>query len=229
MKIDIISLFPKFFNGVFSESILKRAISFDAVEITVYDLREHTTDKHHQADDYLYGGGPGMLLKPMPLFRALDKITAEADTRPVVIFPTPRGKPFQQADADELADQQHLIFICGHYKGIDQRVIDRWVDREYSMGDFVVTGGEVAATAMIDAIVRLLPGVLGDLDSAMSDSFRADRLDCPHYTRPEQCDGLSLPQVLLRGHHRRIKLWRNINSQFLTKKHRPDLIKDSDE
>lgn len=223
MKIDIISLFPKFFDSVFGESILKRAIASDAVDVTVHDLREYTTDKHHQADDYLYGGGAGMLLKPMPLFRLLDEITDRESQRPMIVFPTPTGKPFKQRDADELATLQHLIFICGHYKGIDQRVIDRWVDREYSIGDFVVTGGETATTAMVEAIVRLLPNVLGDLDSAMSDSFRGDRLDCPHYTRPEECEGISLPEVLIKGHHRRISLWRDMNSQFLTMKRRPDL------
>ncbi len=224
MKIDIVTLFPRFFDGVFSESILARAQSFGAVDISLHNLRDYATDKHHQADDYLYGGGAGMLLKPEPLFRVLKDITSKAVKRPLVIYPTPQGKPFLQTDADELTHFNHMIFICGHYKGIDQRVVDRWVDREYSMGDFVVTGGEIAVTAIVDAVVRLLPGVLGDFDSALSDSFQDRLLDCPHYTRPELIDGMKVPGVLLSGHHRHIEAWRKVASEILTRFRRPDLI-----
>ena len=223
LKIEIVTLFPHFFDGVFTESILGRAQKFGAVEFVMHDLRRYATDKHHKADDYLYGGGAGMLLKPEPLFRVLKEITEAADVRPLIIYPTPQGKSFQQSDADRLAHHHHIIFICGHYKGIDQRVVERWVDLEYSLGDFVVTGGEIAVTAMVDAIVRLLPGVLGDFDSARTDSFRSDRLDCPHYTRPEEVDGLTVPGVLLSGHHRNIEHWRRITAELLTGRRRPDL------
>ncbi|MDP8229142.1 MAG: tRNA (guanosine(37)-N1)-methyltransferase TrmD [Candidatus Electryoneaceae bacterium] len=225
LKVEIVTLFPHFFDGVFTESMMGRAQKFGAVDIVIHDLRRYATDKHHQADGYLYGGGAGMLLKPEPLFRVLKEITETADIRPLIIYPTPQGKSFQQADADRLAHHHHLIFLCGHYKGIDQRVVERWVDREYSLGDFVVTGGEIAVTAMVDSIVRLLPGVLGDFDSARTDSFRSDRLDCPHYTRPEEFEELAVPSVLMSGHHRNIEHWRRIMAKLLTKRRRPDLLK----
>lgn len=229
MKIDVITLFPKFFDGVFSESILGRARDSGIVTFEIHNLRDYTGNRHHQADDYLYGGGAGMLLKPEPFFRVLEKIVNEAPSRPLIIFPTPQGKQFQQTDADELSKNSHLLFICGHYKGVDQRVIEHWVDLEYSLGDFVVTGGEIAVSAMTDAVIRLLPGVLGDADSSRSDSFREARLDGPHYTRPEEVSGMRVPEVLLSGHHRNIERWRRITSEIITRCRRPDLKKNKKE
>jgi tRNA (guanine37-N1)-methyltransferase len=225
LKVEIITLFPEFFNGVFNHSILKRAIDSNALECIIHDLRDYTTDKHHQADDFRFGGGAGMLLKPEPLFAVLREIVDNVKPRPLVIYPTPQGIPFCQDIADELSKQSHIIFICGHYKGIDQRVIDRWVDREYSIGDYVLTGGEIAVTAIIDAAIRMKPGVLGDIDSANTDSFRNNCLDCPHFTRPEELDGLRVPGVLISGHHLNIETWRRITSEFLTRRRRKDLLK----
>jgi len=227
LKVDIITLFPEFFDGVFNHSILKRAVDSGALIYNIHDLRSYTTDKHHQADDYRFGGGAGMLLKPEPLFAALKQITDGVKPAPLVIFPTPQGVPFNQSIADDLSRQSHLVFICGHYKGVDQRVIDRWVDREYSLGDYVLTGGEIAITAIIDSAVRMIPGVLGDIDSARSDSFRDNVLDCPHYTRPEELEGLRVPGVLMSGHHLNIETWRRITSGFLTKRRRKDILKDN--
>ena len=227
MKVEIITLFPEFFNGIFNHSILKRAIDNEALEYIIHDLRDYTTDKHHQADDFRFGGGAGMLLKPEPLFAVLREIVDNVKPRPLVIYPTPQGIPFSQDIADELSKQSHIIFICGHYKGIDQRVVDRWVDREYSIGDYVLTGGEIAVTAMIDAAIRMKPGVLGDIDTARSGSFRNNFLDCPHFTRPEELDGLRVPGVLMSGHHLNIETWRRITSEFLTKRRRKDLLTDS--
>lgn len=204
---------------------MARAISDGHLEIVLHDLRGYCEDKHKQADDYRFGGGPGMLMKPEPFFRVLGKITKEAAHRPLIVFPTPQGKPFVQADAEYLSQQWHLIFVCGHYKGVDQRVIERWVDRQYSLGDYVLTGGELATAVMVDASARLLPGVLGDFDSARGDSFYGNLLDAPHYTRPEEFEGHCVPGVLAGGHHKNIGHWRDALSMFITEKHRPDLLK----
>jgi len=218
VRIEILTLFPKFFDNVLSESIPGRAERFGKVAYTVHNLRDYSDDPHRKADDYLYGGGAGMLLKPEPLFKALTAITADLPKRPLIIYPSPQGETFAQPTAMELAEQEHLIFICGHYKGIDQRVIERWVDRQYSLGDYVVSSGEVATAVIIDAVVRLLPGVLGDFDSAKSDSFSSGGYDSPHYTRPEEIAGMSVPGVLLSGHQRNIEIWRRIGSELLRRK-----------
>jgi len=225
LKVEILTLFPKFFDSVFDQSILSRARASGALEISVHDLRRFTTDRHQQADDYLYGGGPGMLMKPEPIFRAFEQLVAGVKPRPLVVYPSAQGKRFTQAAAAELSQQQHLVFLCGHYKGVDQRVVERWVDLEYSLGDYVITGGEIATAAMVDAAVRLIPGVLGDAGSAAGDSFQGDRLDCAHYTRPERFEGMDVPGVLLTGNHKQIECWRRMNSGFLTQTRRPDILK----
>lgn len=225
LKIDIVTLFPDFFDNVFNQSILNRACEAGFIRIDVHDLRQYTTDKHHQADDYRFGGGAGMLLKPKPCFKILHKLVQDRKPRPLVIFPTPHGSPFKQETADDFIREQHLVFLCGHYKGVDQRIVDRWVDRQYSVGNFVLSGGEIATLAIIDATVRMIPGVLGDLDSALTDSFRSNLLDGPHYTRPEEVEGLGVPGVLINGHHKNISHWRRITSELMTKYRRPDLNK----
>jgi len=227
LKVEIITLFPSFFDGIFDHSILKRSVDAGALEVTIHNLRDYTTDKHHQADDYRFGGGPGMLLKPEPLFSLFNKIVKDTKPRPTVIYPTPQGVPFSQDIADELSRERHIVFLCGHYKGVDQRVIERWVDKEYSIGDYVLTGGEIAAVVMIDTAVRMIPGVLGDIDSARGDSFRGDMLDCSHYTRPEAIKGYGVPGVLLSGHHKNIELWRRSTALFLTRQRRLDILKKS--
>lgn len=226
MKVEIVTLFPRFFDSIFDQSIMQRARDAGFLDIVVHDLREYTIDKHHQADDYRFGGGPGMLMKPDPFFRVLEKLTSAASRRPLIVFPTPQGKPFHQADAIELSRESHLIFLCGHYKGIDQRVIERWVDREYSLGDYVLTGGEAPTAVIVDAAARMIPGVLGDFDSARGDSFYEGMLDGPHYTRPEVVDGRGVPGVLMTGHHKNIEQWRLSVSKFLTRRSRPDLVKE---
>lgn len=225
MKVEILTLFPQFFESIFSQSMMLRAREMGALEVATKDLRRFGVGKHQQADDYRFGGGAGMLMRPEPLFEAMREVMAEAQRRPLVIFPTPSGKPFQQQDAIELSRESHLVIICGHYKGIDQRVIDRWVDREYSLGDYVVTGGELAAAVIVDATARLLPGVLGDFDSARGDSFYQGALDAPHYTRPAEYAGERVPALLDGGHHKKIQSWREALSHYITKTKRPDLLK----
>ena len=224
MKVEIVTLFPRFFDSVFSESMMQRAIDAGHLEIVLHDLRRYAIDKHKQADDYRFGGGPGMLMKPEPFFRVLEEITASGLPRPLVIFPTPQGRPFVQKDAVELSHEQRLVILCGHYKCIDQRVIERWVDRQYSLGDYVLTGGELAAAVIVDAAARMIPGVLGDFDSARGDSFYDELLDGPHYTRPEDYEGHRVPGVLMGGHHKNIEHWRRALSKYVTSKIRPDLV-----
>lgn len=225
MRIDVITVFPKILHDPLNESILKQARKRIDLEINLIDLRDYSEDKHRTVDDTPYGGGPGMILKPKPIFSACEKIFAEKNDRENsrVIFPTPQGRLFSQKSAAELSNTPHLVFICGHYKAVDQRVIDYWVTDEFSIGDFIVSGGELAALVMIDAIIRLQPGVLGDIDSARTDSFQNNLLDCPYYTRPEEYQGLRVPEVLLSGHHQNIERWRQKQRIERTRSRRPDL------
>lgn len=227
MQIDVITVFPKILEDPLNESILKQARKRIDLKINLIDLRDFSEDKHHTVDDTPYGGGPGMILKPEPLFKALKKVLKKSrnQKKSAVVFPTPQGKQFSQKVAEELAENDQLVFICGHYKAIDQRVIDQWVTDEISVGDYILSGGEIPALLMIDAIVRLQPGVLGDIDSAKTDSFQDYLLDCPYYTRPEVFEGLSVPDVLLSGHHQKINEWRLQQKIMRTKTRRPDLYK----
>lgn len=225
MRIDVITVFPKILVDPLNESILKQARKRIDLEIKLVDLRDYSNDKHRTVDDTPYGGGPGMILKPEPLFAALEAVFAQTQDRPKsrIIFPTPQGKLFNQQMAEELSQIDHLVFICGHYKAIDQRVIDTWVTDEISIGDFILSGGEIAVLLMVDAIVRLRPGVLGDMDSARTDSFQDYLLDCPYYTRPEVFNNLAVPDVLLSGHHQKIEEWRLNQKIERTRLRRPDL------
>ena len=226
MKIEIVTPFPDMMNSFFNESMLKRAQEKGIVDINIWNLREFTTDKHKTIDDYPYGGGPGMILKPEPLFRAMDAILRSCSPRiPKVIFMTPQGETYTQAKAWELTKEKHLVFLCGHYRGVDERVIEAWVTEEISIGDYILTGGELPAAVVVDSVVRLLPGVLGDFDSADGDSFSNDKLDHPHYTRPEEFRGMKVPEVLLSGHHAKISSWREERAQVNTVEKRPDLLK----
>lgn len=199
-----------------------RAQDKGAVQLGVHDLREHGLGKHKHVDDTPYGGGQGMLLRPEPLFAALEKVhTPEAR----VILMSPAGKPFNQATARRLAQEAHLIFISGHYEGVDQRVVDHWVDEEISLGDYVLTNGAIAAVVVMDAIVRLLPGVLGDEMSAVEESFGAEGLlEAPHYTKPAEFQGLKVPEILLSGNHAKIAAWRQQQALERTRRLRPDLL-----
>jgi len=224
MKIFIVTAFPKIVHGPLSDSILKRAREKELVDIEVIDLRDFSMNKHKQVDDYPFGGGPGMVLKPEPFFRAVDWIKQEYNlSQPEIILMTPQGKTFDQNMARRLTAQKEFIFLCGHYKGIDERVREFLVTEEVSIGDYILTGGELPAMVVVDAVVRLLPGVIGDLDSARSDSFERGLLDCPYYTRPENFQGMRVPEVLLSGNHAEIEKWRKEMARGRTKTRREDL------
>ncbi len=230
MKIHIITAFPNLLNGPLDESIIKRSREKKIVEIFIHDLRQYVTDKHLRIDDYPYGGGPGMIMKPEPIFRCVETIL-ESDqiSKPNLIFLTPQGERYTQSKANDLSQKDHLIFLCGHYKGVDERVREYWKMEEISIGDYVLTGGELPALVVIDSIVRLIPGVISDLESAKTDSFYQNMLDCPYYTRPEVFRGMAVPEVLLSGHHAEIEKWRRNEALKRTLKIRPDLIDTNDE
>ncbi|MCH7320912.1 tRNA (guanosine(37)-N1)-methyltransferase TrmD [Solibacillus sp. MA9] len=222
MNIHVLSLFPDMFTGVFGASILKKAQEKGAVELAVTDIREFSENKHKQVDDYPYGGGAGMVLKPEPMFNAVEAITA--GRKPRVILMCPQGERFTQKKAEELAQEDDLVFLCGHYEGYDERIREHLVTDEISIGDFVLTGGELPAMTVIDAVVRLLPGVLGQADSHIQDSFSTGLLEHPHYTRPADFRGMKVPDVLLSGNHAKIDEWREEQSFLRTLQRRPDLL-----
>lgn len=222
MKIHVLSLFPEMFTGVFGSSILKKAQEKGAIELAVTDIRDFSENKHKQVDDYPYGGGAGMVLKPEPMFNAVEAIT-EGRT-PRVILMCPQGERFTQKKAEELAKEEDLVFLCGHYEGYDERIREHLVTDEISIGDFVLTGGELPAMTVIDAVVRLLPGVLGQQDSHIQDSFSTGLLEHPHYTRPADFRGMKVPDVLLSGNHAKIEQWREEQSFKRTLQRRPDLL-----
>ena len=225
MRIDIITLFPSMFRGPFNESIIKRARKKGILEINLHNLREFTNDRHRTVDDLPYGGGAGMVMKPEPLFRAVEKVKERKSSSPKVILLSPQGQPFAQEKAKELAQEEGLIFICGHYEGVDERVREHLIDEELSLGDFVLTGGELAAMVIVDAIARMLPEVLGCKDSIREDSFYQTLLDYPHYTRPSEFRGWKVPGVLISGNHQKIREWRKKKKLENTFKKRPDLLK----
>lgn len=224
MKIDILSLFPEMFEGVLHSSIMKKAQEKEAVTFGVTDFRDYSNNKHHKVDDYPYGGGAGMVLKPEPLFAAVEAVTEDITTKPRVILLCPQGERFSQKKAEELAQEEHLIFICGHYEGYDERIRQELVTDEISLGDFVLTGGEIAAMAVVDSVVRLLPDVLGNADSPVLDSFSTGLLEHPQYTRPANFRGLEVPEVLLSGNHAKIEQWREEQALIRTYNRRKDLL-----
>lgn len=222
MRIDIITGFPRLFDGPLSESMLGKARQKGLVEIHVHDLRDYTHDKHRTIDDTPYGGGAGMILKPEPIFECVETLTSERKYDDVILT-TPQGERFDQTLAKRFSSMKSLIIICGHYKGVDQRVVDHLVTREVSIGDFVLTGGEYAATVIVDATVRLLPGVIGDAESLLTDSFMDERLDSGYYTRPAEYRGMAVPEVLISGDHKKIAEWREKDSESRTRRRRPDM------
>ncbi|MFQ5798620.1 MAG: tRNA (guanosine(37)-N1)-methyltransferase TrmD [Bacteroidota bacterium] len=223
MRIDIITGFPKLLTGPLTESIVKQAQEKKLVEIFVHDLRDYTHDKHRTIDDTPYGGGAGMVLKPEPIFQSVEALKAERSYDDVVYL-TPEGARFTQRLANDLSLKNNIILLCGHYKGIDERVREVLVTREISIGDYVLTGGELPALVVIDAVVRLIPGVLSDAESALEDSFQRNRLDYPHYTRPADYRGMKVPDVLVTGHHVEIQKWREAQAQERTRERRKDLL-----
>jgi tRNA (guanine37-N1)-methyltransferase len=229
MRIDVLTLFPEMFEGVFGSSILGKARDRGIVSLSTVNFRDFSENKHHTVDDTPYGGGGGMVLKPEPIFRAVEQVRtpsadADGDRQPRVILMCPQGETFTQQKAAELAGEEHLIFICGHYEGYDERIRQYLVTDELSIGDYVLTGGELPAMVAIDSIVRLLPGVLGNENSAVTDSFSDGLLEYPHYTRPPEFRGWSVPEVLLSGHHAEIEKWRRQQSLERTRNRRPDLL-----
>ncbi len=214
LRFDVVSVFPEIFEPVFRAGVVGRAIARGIIELHPHDLREHTHDRHRQVDDSPYGGGPGMVLKPEPLFEAVEAIRAE-NTGPVILM-EPWGEPFTQQLARELAAEPGLVIVCGRYEGIDDRVRESLADREISIGAYVLSGGELPAMVVIDAVSRLVPGVLGDEESLSGDSFTADLLGHPQYTRPAEFRGLRVPEVLLSGNHREIEAWRQAQAQQRT-------------
>ena len=230
MRIDILTVLPGIVAGPLEHSILRRAVRKGLVEIHVHDLRDFTTDKHRQVDDYPFGGGAGMVLKPEPIFAAVEAIarTSEVADGAIdeIIYLTPDGDVLNQALANELSLKQHLVLLAGHYKGVDQRVRDRLVTREVSIGDYVLSGGELPALVLVDAVARLVPGVLGDAMSALSDSFQDGLLDAPAYTRPSVFRGMEVPAVLRSGDHDGVAAWREAQRLEKTQRRRPDLLRE---
>jgi|TARA_B110000914_G_scaffold87152_1_gene76642 tRNA (guanine37-N1)-methyltransferase len=222
VRVDILTLFPEIALTPLSESMMKRAQNAGLVEVAAHDLRDWATGKHRKTDDYLCGGGQGMLMKPEPIFAAIEELRTPASR---VILLTPQGQVFKQAMARELSNESHIIFLCGHYEGVDQRVIDELVDLELSIGDYVLTNGAIAAAVVTDAIVRLLPGALGDARSAVEESFSdPNLLEASAYTKPIEFRGLKVPDVLLSGHHAKIEEWKAEQAQLKTRANRPDLL-----
>jgi tRNA (guanine37-N1)-methyltransferase len=243
MTIDILTLFPEICRAPLGESIMRRAQENKIVDLHIHNLRDWTSDKHHVVDDAPFGGGQGMVMKPEPIFAAVEELgeqqkqtfNAQRSTsnvqsqRPKVILMSPAGQRFDQRLAMELSKERHLIIICGHYEGVDHRVIDHLVDLEISIGDYVLTNGAIAAAVLVDAVVRLLPGVLGHEHSALDDSFSAGLLEAPQYTRPAEFRGWKVPDVLLSGNHAEIATWRKEQALKRTKENRPDLVKKAPE
>lgn len=224
MKIDILTLFPKMFKGPFEESILKRAQEKGLVEINIHDLRKWATDKHMSVDDKPYGGGTGMIIKVDVIGNALNSLKTK-DAK--IILLTPQGKTFKQSMAKSLSKEKHLILIAGHYEGFDERIREHLVDEEISIGDYILTGGEIPAMVLVDSIVRLIPGVLVKKDAAKHESFEDNLLEYPQYTRPDEYKGWKVPEILKSGNHKKIEEWRKKQALKKTKKMRPDLRKES--
>ncbi|MEE8413434.1 MAG: tRNA (guanosine(37)-N1)-methyltransferase TrmD [Dehalococcoidales bacterium] len=233
MRIDVLTLFPEMFRSPLSSAIFKRAGDRELVNIGVRNIRDYTHDKHHTVDDYPYGGGAGMMLKPEPIFEAVEAVKSEIDLEegsdviPVVLL-TPQGRLFSQQIALELSECSHLVFICGHYEGVDERVRANLVTDEISIGDYVLSGGELAAMVVIDAVVRLVPGVLGSIESSLDESHTTGLLEYPQYTRPPVYRGWEVPEVLLSGNHARIAKWHREQAIIRTAGRRPDLLDTAD-
>ncbi len=235
MRFDLLTIFPEFFTGPFAHGILRRAQQQGQIEIAVHDLRSFTFDKHHIVDDRPFGGGDGMVLKPEPLFRAVETLLADgtpsevetevAGKRTAVVLLSPQGRVFNQREAQRLADEcSRLILLCGRYEGVDERVVEHLVSDEISIGDYVLTGGEIPALVVVDAVTRLLPNVLGSATSAVHDSFVDGLLDYPHYTRPAEFRGWPVPEVLISGHHGEVAKWRRRAALLKTWQRRPELL-----
>ncbi len=227
MRIDILTLFPEMCEAVLGDSIIGRARVSGAVEIHCHNIRDYTEDKHGRVDDAPYGGGMGMIMAAQPIFNCFDLLFGDFEKKPHVIYMSPKGKTFNQKHALELAKYEHIVLLCGHYEGIDQRVLDELVDEEISIGDYVLTGGEMAAVVVTDAVARMLPGVLSDDICFQDESHFAGLLEYPQYTRPAEWHGRRVPDVLLSGHHANIEKWRREQAIATTLEKRPEMLKDA--
>jgi len=224
MKVFIITPFPDVIHSFMQNSMIKKAQEYEIVDYKVLNLFDYADKPHRNIDDYPFGGGTGMVMKPEPIFRAFDEIQNQFSSNlNNVIYPTPDGKVFNQNEANKFKESETLVFICGHYKGIDQRVRDNLVTHEYSIGDYIITGGELSSLVILDSVIRLIPGVLNNIKSAETDSFESGLLDCNYYTRPEVYRDLKVPEILLSGHHQKIEDWKLEEKKNKTKKNRPDL------
>lgn len=225
MRFDILTLFPEMFTGPLTSSILKRARERGIIEVNLFNIRDYSTNKHHTVDDTPYGGGAGMVMGPEALTNAIENVAGRYGPEPHrVLLMCPQGRPFSQALAMDLSGEKNLLLICGHYEGIDERVRETMVTDEISIGDYVLTGGELPAAVVVDAVARLLPGVLGEAASAEEESFQTSLLEYPHYTKPREYRGQTVPEVLLSGHHEEIRKWRRRHSLLRTLARRPDLL-----
>ena len=227
MRIDVLTLFPETFDGPLQASILGRALREGVAEVHLHNIRDFATDKHSIVDDYAYGGGPGMVMKPEPLAAAIESARAAAEPAGRVVLLTPQGRLFNQAVVDELVQEPRLILLCGHYEGVDERIRQHFVDDEVSIGDYVLSGGEYAAMVVIDAVVRRLPGTLGSADSLLEESHSDGLLEYPQYTRPSEFRGWQVPDILLSGNHGEIAKWRRRQRIIRTAKRRPDLLQQA--
>lgn len=223
MRFDVITLFPEMFGALTESGVSRRALQSGLYSLNTWNPRQFTTDRHKTVDDRPYGGGPGMVMLYQPLKDALDAIRSESPAKPYVVYLSPQGQPLTQARVQALMQQPCITLLCGRYEGVDERLLETQVDEEISIGDFVVSGGELPAMMLMDAMIRLLPGALGHDQSAEQDSFSDGLLDCPHYTRPEEVDGLAVPAVLVEGHHAKIDAWRQAQKRARTQQRRPDL------
>lgn len=221
MKFDILSLFPEYFSGPFDVSMVKRAKEMGALEIGLIDIRDFSESRHKKVDDRPFGGGPGMVLAPEPVAKAIRSVKSEKSH---VVYLSPQGAVLNAKKCEELASKEHLIVLCGHYEGVDERVLEKEVDEEISIGDYVLTSGCAAAVVLVDAVIRFIPGVIGHPDAVMEDSFQNGLFDAPHYTRPEEFEGMGVPEVLREGNHAKIRQWRLEKALEKTRRVRPELV-----
>ncbi len=228
IKFDVLTLFPDMFSAVLCESITGRAIQKGLIDVNFTDIRDFSKNKHRKVDDYPYSGGGGMLMTPQPIYDAYQSIAKNCKKKPHTVFLSPQGSIFNQKKAIELSKKEHLVFLCGHYEGVDQRVLDMIVDEEISIGDFVLTGGEIPAMAVIDAVSRMVPGVLSEESSYQNESHYSGLLEYPQYTHPQEFMGVKIPEILVSGHHKNIEIWKRQQSLIATKKKRPDLLEKAE-
>lgn len=228
IRFDVLTLFPDMFRAVLGDSIINRAAERGLIELHFTDIRDYTKNKHRKVDDYPYSGGGGMLMTPQPIYDAYMSITEGLDYKPYTIYMSPRGRVFNQQTACDLSKMKHIVLLCGHYEGVDQRVLDMLVDSEISIGDYVLTGGEIPAMAVIDAVSRMLPGVLANEKSYSDESHFSGLLEYPQYTRPEEFMGVKIPEVLISGHHANIDRWKREEALKITLKNRPDMLDGAD-